>query len=136
MANVDVMSLSARLTLDTSQYEAALHNAVNAGSNVTSNLSQVSTGMNTAQSSTSELASQMQKASMIGNLMASAIKSATSAIVDFGKESIGAGMTFDSSMSQVAATMGVTVDEVQELRDFAQDMGASTAFSATQAADA
>ena len=136
MANVDVMSLSARLTLDTSQYEAALHNAVNAGSNVTSNLSQVSTGMNTAQSSTNELASQMQKASMIGNLMASAIKSATSAIVDFGKESIGAGMTFDSSMSQVAATMGVTVDEVQELRDFAQDMGASTAFSATQAADA
>lgn len=136
MANVDVMSLSARLTLDTSQYEAALHNAVNAGSNVTSNLSQVSTGMNTAQSSTNELASQMQKASMIGNLMASAIKSATSAIVDFGKESIGAGMTFDSSMSQVAATMGVTVDEVQELRDFAQEMGASTAFSATQAADA
>ena len=136
MANVDVMSLSARLTLDTSQYEAALHNAVNAGSNVTSNLSQVSTGMNTAQSSTNELASQMQKASMIGNLMASAIKSATSAIVDFGKQSIGAGMSFDSSMSQVAATMGVTVDEVQELRDFAQDMGASTAFSATQAADA
>lgn len=136
MANVDVMNLSARLTLDTSQYEAALRNAVNAGNNVTGSLNHVSTGMNTAQSSTNNLASQMQRASMLGNLMASAIKSATSAVIEFGKESIGAGMTFDSSMSQVAATMGVTVDEVQELRDFAQDMGASTAFSATQAADA
>lgn len=136
MAQTDVMTLVARLTLDTSQYESALNNAVNAGGNVTNNLSQVSTSMNTAQTSTNELAAQMQKASMIGNLMASAIKSATSAIVDFGKQSIGAGMSFDSSMSQVAATMGVTVDEVQELRDFAQEMGASTAFSATQAADA
>jgi TP901 family phage tail tape measure protein len=45
-------------------------------------------------------------------------------------------MDFDKSMSQVAATMGKTVDEVQNLRDFAQEMGAKTAFSATQAADA
>ena len=103
MAQTDVMTLVARLTLDTSQYESALNNAVNAGSNVTNNLSQVSTGMNTAQTSTNELAAQMQKASMIGNLMASAIKSAASAMVDFGKQSIGAGMSFDSSMSQVAA---------------------------------
>lgn len=39
-------------------------------------------------------------------------------------------------MSQVAATMGVTVDEIGELRDFAQEMGSTTAFSATEAADA
>ena len=38
-------------------------------------------------------------------------------------------------MSQVAATMGKTVDEVQELRDFAQEMGATTAFSAVDAAN-
>ncbi len=43
---------------------------------------------------------------------------------------------FDKSMSQVAATMGKTVDEVQDLRAFAQEMGATTAFSATEAADA
>ena len=32
--------------------------------------------------------------------------------------------------------MGVTVDEIGELRDFAQEMGSTTAFSATEAADA
>lgn len=45
-------------------------------------------------------------------------------------------MDFDSSMSQVAATMGTTVDKIQNLRDFAQEMGRTTAFSATQSADA
>lgn len=45
-------------------------------------------------------------------------------------------MSFDSAMSQVAATMGTTVDSISELRDFAQEMGATTAFSATQSAEA
>ena len=49
---------------------------------------------------------------------------------------VDAGKTFDASMSQVAATMGKSVSEIQDLRDFAQEMGATTAFSATQAADA
>lgn len=57
-------------------------------------------------------------------------------MVGFASDSIQAGATFDSSMAQVAATMGVTVDQVQDLRDFAQEMGATTAFSASQAADA
>lgn len=57
-------------------------------------------------------------------------------MIGFASDSIQAGATFDSSMSQVAATMGVTVDEVGNLRDFAQKMGATTAFSASQAADA
>lgn len=38
-------------------------------------------------------------------------------------------------MSQVAATLGKTVGEIQDLRDFAREMGRSTAFSASQAAD-
>jgi TP901 family phage tail tape measure protein len=65
-----------------------------------------------------------------------AIGAATAAIGAFAKSSIDAGMAFDSSMSQVAATMGTTVDQIGELRDFAQEMGSTTAFSATQAADA
>ena len=55
---------------------------------------------------------------------------------NFISDSIDVGKTFDKSMSQVAATMGKTVDEIQNLRDFAQEMGATTAFSATQAAEA
>lgn len=50
-------------------------------------------------------------------------------------DAITTGMDFDKSMSQVAATMGTTVDQIGELRDFAKEMGATTAFSATQAAD-
>lgn len=65
-----------------------------------------------------------------------AIGAATTAVTAFAASSVKVGSTFDSSMSQVAATMGKTVDEIGELRQFAQDMGATTAFSATQAADA
>ena len=188
----DVMNLTARLSLDTSAYESALHAAVSQGHSFSSGLGSMAAGLHSVQGvassssatlnnaaqnaaglgasataaaaatgelgeqvgnaaqaaeqlstqtdnggdSAREFGAQLQKATVIGNLMASAIKQATGAIVDFAKQSIGAGMTFDSSMSQVAATMGVTVDEVQELRDFAQQMGATTAFSATQAADA
>lgn len=57
-------------------------------------------------------------------------------LVAFGKKSVEAGMEFDKSMSQVAATMGVTVDEIQDLRDYAQEMGRTTAFSATEASEA
>lgn len=65
-----------------------------------------------------------------------ALAATTAGIVAFAKSSVDAGMQFDSSMSQVAATMGTTVDQIGELRDFAMEMGATTAFSATQAADA
>lgn len=65
-----------------------------------------------------------------------ATKAATKAGVEFAKSAVSTGAQFDSSMSQVAATMGKTVDEIGELRDFAQEMGSTTAFSASQAADA
>lgn len=66
---------------------------------------------------------------------AAASAAATAAVGAFAASSVKTGMEFDKSVSQVAATMGKTVDEVQELRDFAQEMGATTAFSAVQAAD-
>lgn len=72
----------------------------------------------------------------IGKTVATAVTGATAAVTAFAKTSIDAGMSFDTSMSQVAATMGTTVDSISELRDFAMEMGANTAFSATEAADA
>ena len=65
-----------------------------------------------------------------------AISAAATGITNFAKSSVQTGMTFDKSMSQVAATMGKTVDEIQDLRQFAQKMGSETAFSASQSADA
>lgn len=65
-----------------------------------------------------------------------AIGTATTAVGAFAASAVKVGSTFDASMSQVAATMGVTKDEISELEEFAKDMGAKTAFSATQAAEA
>lgn len=74
--------------------------------------------------------------STVGKVAGVAIGAATTAVVGFAKSSVSTGAQFDASMSQVAATMGTTVDQIQELRDFAQQMGATTSFSATEAADA
>lgn len=72
----------------------------------------------------------------VGNLVSQGITAAAGAIVDFGKQSIQSGMDFDSAMSQVAATMGLTTEDIGDLRAVAQEMGASTSFSATEAAEA
>lgn len=87
----------------------------------------------------------------LGRAAAAALGAATTAVTAFAGASVKTGMVFDSSMSQVAATMGKTVSELNSeiatvtlgtetftgsLREFAQYMGATTAFSASQAADA
>lgn len=57
-------------------------------------------------------------------------------MIAMGKSAVSTGQDFDKSMSQVAATLGVTTDQISDLRDFAMEMGETTAFSAVQAADA
>lgn len=74
--------------------------------------------------------------STFGNLIASGVQAAASAVLDFGKQSIETGMNFDSAMSQVAATMGVTTADIGDLTAVAKEMGATTSFSATEAAEA
>lgn len=84
-------------------------------------------------------------------LGAAAIAGAGTAMAAFGASSVKAGSQFDASMSQVAATMGKTMADMQNevgsvdlawgkfsgnLREYAQEMGKNTAFSATEAADA
>lgn len=72
---------------------------------------------------------------------------AGAAVVKFGADSLQVSSNFDKSMSQVAATMGYTVAELntegseaaetfKTLSNFAQEMGRTTAFSASQSADA
>lgn len=56
--------------------------------------------------------------------------------VMFMKSSVQEGLNFDKAMSQVAATLGKSTDEIQELSKFAREMGSKTAFSATEAAEA
>lgn len=53
-----------------------------------------------------------------------------------GKKILDVGSNFDSAMTQVAATMGTTVGEIGILTEAAQEMGRTTQFSATEAAEA
>lgn len=109
---MNVFDLLAKISLDTSEYESGLKNASNKSSSLSEGLG---------------------KAAKVG---AAAIGAATTAVAAFSAKAVMTGKDFDASMSQVAATMGKTVDEIEDLRKFAQEMGASTSFSATQAADA
>ena len=120
---MDAMTLKAVLTLDSSAYDKGLSAAKGAASTLGSAFS---TGLKVA---------------------GAAVAAATTAVAGFAKSSVDAGMSFDQSMSQVAATMGdkadkmveyngKTISSMEALRDFAQEMGRTTAFSATESADA
>ena len=92
-----------------------------------------------------------EKISAVGDSIASLgnkmTKSVTAPIVGLGTVAVKTAADFDSAMSQVAATMGYTMEELndstsdasktmEQLGQFAQDMGKSTAFSASEAASA
>lgn len=109
---MDLFKLVAKLTLDSSEYEKGLGNAETKGSTFGSGL---------------------KKAAAVGT---AAISAATTAVGAFAKKSIDAGLTFDASMSNVAAISGATGDDFDALRKKAQEMGSSTKFTATEAADA
>ena len=128
---MSVLDLVAKITLDTTEYDKGLDNskskAGSFGESIKSGFGKVA------------------------GLATKAIAGASAAVVGFGATSVKTGMTFDSAMSQVAATMGKSMSDMENevgtvdlawgtfsgnLRDYAQEMGAHTAFSATQAAEA
>lgn len=93
----------------------------------------------------------------IASKIAGAMKAAISEVSSFVADSVSVGMDFDSQMSQIAATMGLTAEAIKNneavldaygketgqkagdtfdmLRDKAKEMGAATNFSAAQAAE-
>ena len=72
----------------------------------------------------------------LGNLAADAIKKVISGLGDLAKSVIDTGMSFDTSMSKVKAISGATADEMAVLEEKAEQVGATTKFTATEAADA
>lgn len=91
-----------------------------------------------------------QKFQTIGNTIAGVGQKflpVTAAVGALGTTAVKTTADFDSSMSQVQATMGITkesmsdlngasVNTMDALRDLAKQMGAETAFSASECADA
>lgn len=52
-----------------------------------------------------------------------------------GGAALKTGMDFDKAMSQVAATMGTTTDEIKDLEKFAREMGTQGKYNATEVAE-
>lgn len=82
----------------------------------------------------------------LGTALGNMATKAAGAVVDFGKESINTGMSFESAMSQIAATLGYTVDDIagninnagdnfDALKKKAAEMGRETNFTASQSAE-
>lgn len=128
---MSLLNLVAKLTLDTTEYESSLNKAESSAGGFGE-----------------KFGGAMKKVADVG---VKAFAAVTTAVGAFGVKSVKTGMEFDKSMSQVAATMGLTTSEMEgevksvelawgkftgNLRDYAQEIGANTAFSAKQAADA
>lgn len=89
----------------------------------------------------------------LGNLAASAMQAttaavtaATGAVAALGTKAVASGKEFEAGMSQVQATLGLSISDVRDnvngaadtmaaLTAKAEEMGATTAFTAAQAAD-
>lgn len=83
------------------------------------------------------------KANLISSAIISGVKELANGIKELAKGAISVGMDFESGMSQVAATMGMTTQEIAggseaytKLENAAKEAGNTTQFSATQAAEA
>lgn len=85
--------------------------------------------------------------SSMGKVGSTLTKTVTLPLVGLGTLSVKTAATFESAMSQVQATMGLTADSTSELNgqtvntmdslsSLAKQMGAETKFSATEAAEA
>lgn len=85
-----------------------------------------------ASSSTSKIGGAFKT---VGKVAKTAMAAGSAAAAAFTKTSIDSGMSFDSAMSQVAATMGTTVDKIGNVKSKAEEMGRTTKYTATEAAE-
>lgn len=81
---------------------------------------------------TREISTVSDKFKDVGAKMSSAI---TLPILAVGAAAVKTGSEFEASMSKVAAISGASGDELSSLEQQARDLGKSTQFSASQAAD-
>lgn len=121
-----VFELFAKLGMDKSEYDEGLDDAGKKG-----------------ESFGSKLAKGLGSAAKIATGLITTASTAASA---FAGSALKTGQEFDSSMSQIAATLGFTTQDIAEnvngagdafqaLRDKAQEMGAATNFTAKEAAE-
>ncbi len=83
------------------------------------------------------------KANLASEVILEGVKKLANGIKEIADSAVEAGSEFESSMSQVAATMGMTSEEINAgsreyklLEDAAKECGATTMYSASEAAEA
>ncbi len=162
---LQVGDLAVALRLDDSKYKAGLDEAKKTGTSVASaiensfNKADIGKGLSASLSSAkgdftkigeelgNSLTNQMQSSlGPLGGIAASAASAlgpigiaaglAGAAIVGIGASSVGVAANFQSSMSRVNAVLGGSQEDFNALSQAARDAGATTQFSASQAADA
>lgn len=109
---MDVFDLQAKITLDSSGFESELAR------------------------SKSGLEELVTKANLFANAITELGKKAADVFADVAESIIKVGAGFDTAMANVAAISGASGDSLDALRDKAKEMGATTKFSASEAADA
>lgn len=70
-----------------------------------------------------------------GNIVSDLVKNVAAGAKEMVASAMETGISFDSAMSQVAATMGVAKSSIGDLTEFAKMMGSTTQFTATEAAE-
>ena len=127
---VDAGKVIATLELDTSQFQGGINSA--------------KTMLNTWRDAGSTLQDKLKATSaMLGDIGRTLTTTVTLPLVAAGTAAVKTFATFDDSMRQVRATMGLvdetnekTAKDIQLLTDTAQKMGAQTRYSASEAASA
>lgn len=74
-------------------------------------------------------------AGAVSSGIGTALKAAATGLAGLGTYAVKVGSDFEAAISNVAATMGKTADEIPEITAKAKELGASTAFSASEAAE-
>lgn len=72
----------------------------------------------------------------LGNLVADGIELAAGKMKDFTKDVVTTGASFEAAMSEVGAISGASAEDMALLTDKAEQMGATTKFTAAESAEA
>lgn len=107
---MDVMTLAAKLTLNTSEFDSNLDKSEKSMQGVS------------------------LKTVAIGNLTSRIISLSAKAVKDFAKDAIDVSMGFDAMMSDVKAISGADEEQFEKLRKKAMQLGESTKFTAEESA--
>lgn len=71
----------------------------------------------------------------LAGLASGTLKAGMAGLAALGAYAISVGSDFEAAISNVAATMGTTSDQITEITAKAKELGATTTFSATEAAE-